>query len=48
VIPSQTVDGCLRRAFAPTQGGIVELTDQLLEACIGSDVEFKRIVNRFS
>jgi hypothetical protein len=46
VIPSQTADGRLRRAFAPTQGGIVGLTDQLLEACVDSDVEFKRIGNR--
>jgi hypothetical protein len=46
VIPSQTADDRLRRAFAPTQGGIVGLTDQLLEACVGSDVEFKRVGNR--
>ena len=46
MIPSQTADGRLRRAFAPTQGGIVGLTDQLLEACVGSDVEFKRVGNR--
>jgi hypothetical protein len=46
VIISQTADDRLRRAFAPTQGGIVELTDQLLEACVGSDVEFKRVGNR--
>ena len=46
MIPSQTADDRLRRAFAPTQGGIVGLTDQLLEACVGSDVEFKRVGNR--
>jgi hypothetical protein len=46
VIPSQTADDRLRRAFAPTQGGIVGVTDQLLEACVGSDVEFKRVGNR--
>jgi hypothetical protein len=46
VIISQTADDRLRRAFAPTQGGIVGLTDQLLEACAGSDVEFKRVGNR--
>ena len=46
VIPSQTADGRLRRAFAQTQGGIIGLTDQLLEACVGSDVKFKRIGNR--
>jgi hypothetical protein len=46
VIPTQTDDGRLRRAFAPTQGGIVGLTDQLLEACVGSDAEFKRVGNR--
>jgi hypothetical protein len=46
VIPSQTDDSRLRRAFAPTQGGIVGLTDQLLEAYVDSDVEFKRVGNR--
>ncbi len=46
MIQSQTDDGRLRRAFAPTHGGIVELTDQLLEACVGSDVEFKRVGNQ--
>jgi hypothetical protein len=46
VILSQTADDRLRRAFAPTQGGIVGLTDQLLAACVGSDVEFKRDGNR--
>jgi hypothetical protein len=43
VIPSQTAEGFIQHAFVPTQGGIVALTDQLLEACVGSDVEFKRI-----
>jgi hypothetical protein len=43
VIPTQTADDLLRRAFAPTRGGIVGLTDQLLDAFAGSDVEFKRI-----
>jgi hypothetical protein len=47
VIPSQTADDRLRRAFAPTQGGIVGLADQLLAACVGSDVEFKRVGNRW-
>ena len=46
MILSQRADDRLRRAFAPTQGGIVGLTDQLLEACVGSDVEFKRDGNR--
>jgi hypothetical protein len=46
VIPSQTADDRLRRAFAPTQGGIVGLTDQLLEACVDSDVEFQRVGDR--
>jgi hypothetical protein len=46
VIPSQTADSRLRRAFSPTQGGIVGLTDQLLAACVGSDVQFKRVGNR--
>ena len=46
MIVSQTPDDRLRRAFASTQGGIVGLTDQLLEACVGSDVEFKRVGDR--
>ncbi len=46
MIISQTADDRLRRAFAPTQGGIVGLTDRLLEACVGSDVDFKRVGNR--
>jgi hypothetical protein len=46
VIPSQTADDRLRLAFAPTHGGIVGLTDQLLEACVGSDVHFKRFGNQ--
>jgi hypothetical protein len=45
LIISKTADDRLRRAFAPTQGGIVGLTDQLLEACAGSDVAFKRVGN---
>jgi hypothetical protein len=46
VITPQTADDRMQRAFAPTQGGIVGLTDQLLETCVGSDVEFKRVGNR--
>jgi hypothetical protein len=46
VNPSQTAHDRLQRAFVPTQGGIVGLTDQLLEACVGSDVEFKRVGDR--
>ena len=46
MIPSQTTDERLRRAFAPTQDGIVGLTDQLLEASVGSDVKFKRVGNQ--
>ena len=43
---SQTVQEGLRRAFAPTQRGIVGLTDQMLAACVGSDVEFERFGHR--
>ena len=46
MIPSQMVHDCLRRAFAPTQGGIVGLTEQLLAACVGGDVEFERVEDR--
>jgi hypothetical protein len=46
LIPSQTAEDRLLRAFALTQGGIVGLTDQLLEACVGSDLEFKRVGNQ--
>lgn len=46
MISSQTVHDCLRRAFAPTQHGVVGLTEQLLEACIGSDVAFERVGDR--
>ena len=46
MIISQTADDRVQRAFAPTQGGVVGLTDQLLEACSGSDLEFKRVGNR--
>jgi hypothetical protein len=40
------VHDCLRRAFAPTQGGIVRLTEQLLAACVGGEVEFERVKDR--
>ena len=46
MISSQTVHDCLRRAFAPTQRGIVGLTEQLLGACVGGDVEFERVEDR--
>jgi hypothetical protein len=46
VIQSQMVHDCLRRAFAPTQGGIVGLTEQLLAVCVGGDLEFERVENR--
>ncbi len=45
MIPSQTTRDRLRLAFAPTQDGIVGLTNQLLEACVGSEVEIKRVGN---
>ena len=42
MIASQTIDDCLRRAFAPTQNGIVGLTEQLLAAFMDRDVKFER------
>src|SRR5262249_21839751 len=46
MISSQTVHDRLRRAFAPTQRGIIGLTEQLLGACIGGDVAFERVGER--
>jgi hypothetical protein len=46
VISSGTVHDRLQRAFRPTQRGVVGLTEQLLEACIGGDVEFERVGDR--
>ena len=46
MITSHTVHDILRRAFAPTQGGIVGLTNQILEACVGGDVTFTRVGDR--
>jgi len=46
VIASQTVHDCLRRAFAPTQRGIVGLTEQLIGACVGGHVAFERVGDR--
>jgi hypothetical protein len=46
VIPSGTVCDRLQRAFRPTQRGVVGLTEQLLAACIGGDVEFERVGSR--
>ena len=46
VIQPQTVHDCLRRALAPTQWGVVELTEQLLGACVGGDLEFERVGDR--
>jgi hypothetical protein len=46
VIPSQMLPDCLRGAFAPTQHGIVGLTEQLLAACVGGDVGFERVEDR--
>lgn len=42
----QTVHDYLRRAFAPTPRGIVGLTEQLLAASVGGDIEFERIADR--
>lgn len=46
MIASSEIDDRMRRAFAPTSGGIVALTDQILSACIGSDVELTRVGNQ--
>jgi hypothetical protein len=46
VIPSQMVHDYLQRAFAPTQRGIAGLTEQLLAACVGGNVEFERVEDR--
>ena len=43
MIPSTTIQGFLQHAFAPTKRGIVGLTEQLLEACVGREVVFKRV-----
>jgi hypothetical protein len=46
VISSRTIQDRLRRAFAPTQRGIVGLTEQLLGACVGGDFVFERVKDR--
>ncbi len=46
MIPSGTVYDRLQRAFRPTQRGVVGLTEQLLGACVGGDVEFERVGDR--
>jgi hypothetical protein len=46
VTPSETVHDRLQRAFRPTQGGVAGLTEQLLGACVGGDVEFERVGDR--
>jgi hypothetical protein len=46
VIASQTIHDCLQRAFAPAQRGIVGLTEQLLGACVGGQVEFECVGDR--
>jgi hypothetical protein len=43
MIFSETLQDRLRHAFAPTPHGIVGLTEQLLEACIGGDMTFERV-----
>jgi hypothetical protein len=43
VSPSQPVQDCLRQAFATTPRGVVGLTEQLLGAFVGGDVEFERV-----
>jgi hypothetical protein len=46
MIPSGTVHDRLQCAFRPTPRGVVGLTEQLLEACVGADVEFDRVGDR--
>ena len=46
MIRFDTIPDRLQLAFAPTQRGIVGLTEQLLNACVGSDVEFERVGDR--
>ncbi len=46
MIPSQTIQDCLQRAFVPAQRGIVGLTEQLLGVCAAGDVEFERVGDR--
>lgn len=46
MIPSETVHERMQRAFRPTQRGVVGLTEQLLEACVGGHVEFERVGDR--
>ncbi len=46
MILSHTIPDRLQQAFAPTPRGIVGLTEQLLNACVGSDVEFERAGDR--
>jgi hypothetical protein len=43
---SGTVCNRLQSAFKPTARGVVGLTEQQLEACVGGDVEFERIGDR--
>ncbi len=46
MITSGTVHTRLQRAFRPTEHGVVGLTEQLLEACVGDSVEFERVGER--
>ncbi len=43
MIVSQTLPDWLQSAFTPTQHGVVGLTEQVLAACVGRDVAFKRV-----
>ena len=46
-MPTRAIQESLRQAFAPTSRGIAGLTDQLLGAFVGSDVDFERLGDRF-
>ncbi len=46
MIPSGTIYERLQRAFRPTQRGVVGLTEQLLGACVGGEVELERVEDR--
>lgn len=46
MISSRLVQDWLQEGFAQTRGGVVELTDQLLAACVGGSAEFERIGDR--
>lgn len=46
MISTSTINDRLQRAFRPTQHGVIGLTEQFLAACIGADLEIKRVGDR--